>query len=139
AGGGAGAQLVHLPPCSPPLAPAIFVTSSTAWRLLLSRRRHRGWFGPPQRCKDPRVTLVLVERDDPVAVVLLNRPEALNALSDELMDELVTRLGELDRDEGVRCIVLGGNERAFAAGGGIGGAPSPSPAGPCCQRRVASW
>ncbi len=56
--------------------------------------------------------LVLVERDGPIAVVLLNRPEALNALSDELMDELVTRLTELDGEEDVRCIVLGGSERA---------------------------
>ena len=50
--------------------------------------------------------LVLVERDDSTAVVLLNRPEALNALSDELMDELVATLSEFDRDEGVRCNAL---------------------------------
>ena len=43
--------------------------------------------------------LVLTERDGAVAVVLLNRPDALNALSDELMDELVSTLTELDRDE----------------------------------------
>ena len=40
--------------------------------------------------------LVLVERDEPIAVCLLNRPQQLNALSDELMDELVTKLRELD-------------------------------------------
>ena len=66
------------------------------------------------------MSLVEVERDGAVAVVLLNRPEALNALSDELMDELVTTLEELDRDEAVRAIVLGGSERAFAAGADIG-------------------
>ena len=66
------------------------------------------------------MTLVLVEREPPVAVVLLNRPEALNALSDELMDGLVSALEELDRDESVRAIVLGGSERAFAAGADIG-------------------
>ena len=70
--------------------------------------------------------LVLVERDDPVAVVLLNRPAQLNALSDELMDELVTALRELDADEAVRCIVLGGSERAFAAGADIGELASSS-------------
>jgi enoyl-CoA hydratase len=64
--------------------------------------------------------LVVVERDDPIAVVLLNRPQQLNALSDELMDELVSRLRELDADEAIRCIVLGGSERAFAAGADIG-------------------
>src|SRR5438094_966893 len=85
------------------------------------------------------MSLVLVERDDPVAVVLLNRPEALNALSDELMDELVTRLGELDRDEAVRCIVLGGNERAFAAGADIGELAKASPIDLYYQRRIDRW
>ena len=47
---------------------------------------------------------------------MLNRPQQLNALSGELMEELVAALQKLDEDEAVRCIVLGGNERAFAAG-----------------------
>ena len=63
--------------------------------------------------------LVRVERDPPIAVVLLNRPKQLNALSDALMQELVGALSELDRDETIRCIVLGGSERAFAAGADI--------------------
>ena len=83
--------------------------------------------------------LVLVERDDPVAVVLLNRPEALNALSDELMGELVERLGELDRDDAVRCIVLGGNERAFAAGADIAELSRASAIDLYYQRRVERW
>ena len=52
--------------------------------------------------------------------MLLNRPQQLNALSDELMDELVMELQRLDRDEAIRCVVLGGSERAFAAGADIG-------------------
>jgi enoyl-CoA hydratase len=83
--------------------------------------------------------LVLVERDGPVAVVLLNRPEALNALSDELMDELVAQLGELDRDEAVLCIVLGGSERAFAAGADIGELAGSSAIDLYYQRRVERW
>jgi enoyl-CoA hydratase len=83
--------------------------------------------------------LVLVERDDAVAVVLLNRPKQLNALSDELMAELVDRLGELDRDEGVRCIVLGGSERAFAAGADIGQLAEASAIELYYQRRVERW
>ena len=83
--------------------------------------------------------LVLVERDGPIAVVLLNRPEALNALSDGLMDELVTRLTELDKEEGVRCIVLGGSERAFAAGADIAGLAKSSPIDLYYQRRVERW
>jgi enoyl-CoA hydratase len=83
--------------------------------------------------------LVLTERDGAIAVVLLNRPEALNALSDELMDELVTQLGELDRDSGVRCIVLGGSERAFAAGADIGELAQASAIDLYYQRRVERW
>jgi enoyl-CoA hydratase len=83
--------------------------------------------------------LVLVERDGVVAVVLLNRPEQLNALSDELMDQLVAALGELDRDEGVRCIVLGGSERAFAAGADIGELAQASAIDLYYQRRVERW
>jgi enoyl-CoA hydratase len=83
--------------------------------------------------------LVLVEHDGPVAVVLLNRPDALNALSDELMDELIATLGELDRDEGVRCIVLGGSERAFAAGADIGELAKSSAIDLYYQRRVERW
>src|SRR5437763_7137576 len=85
------------------------------------------------------MSLVVTERAGNVAVVLLNRPEALNALSDELMDELVTQLQELDRDEGVRCIVLGGNERAFAAGADIGELAQASAIDLYYQRRVERW
>ena len=63
---------------------------------------------------------VLIERDEPIAVVRLNRPEQLNALSNQLMGELVGALENLDDDEAVRCIVLAGDERAFASGADIG-------------------
>jgi enoyl-CoA hydratase len=63
---------------------------------------------------------VLVEREEPIAVARLNRPEQLNALSSELMRELVGALENLDADESIRCIVLAGDERAFAAGADIG-------------------
>jgi enoyl-CoA hydratase len=62
---------------------------------------------------------VLIEREEPIAVVRLNRPEQLNALSNQLMGELVGALENLDDDEAVRSIVLAGNERAFAAGADI--------------------
>jgi len=87
----------------------------------------------------PAEPLVLVERDDPVAVVLLNRPQQLNALSDELMEELVGRLQELDRDDGVRCIVLGGSERAFAAGADIGELASTTAIELYYARRIERW
>ena len=62
---------------------------------------------------------VLIEREEPIAVARLNRPEQLNALSSELMRELVGALENLDADESIRCIVLAGDERAFAAGADI--------------------
>ena len=85
------------------------------------------------------MSLVEAERDGAVAVVLLNRPEQLNALSDELMDELVSTLEELDRDESVRAIVLGGNDRAFAAGADIGELAQASAIDLYYQRRVDRW
>jgi enoyl-CoA hydratase len=83
--------------------------------------------------------LVLVEREPPIAVVLLNRPKQLNALSDELMDELVTKLRALDSDRDVRCIVLGGSERAFAAGADIGELAKASAIELYYARRIERW
>ncbi|HEX9417225.1 MAG TPA: enoyl-CoA hydratase-related protein [Gaiellaceae bacterium] len=83
--------------------------------------------------------LVLVEREPPVATVLLNRPKQLNALSDELMDELVSGLRELDADREIRCVVLGGSERAFAAGADIGELAQASAIELYYARRVERW
>jgi enoyl-CoA hydratase len=83
--------------------------------------------------------LVLVERDDPIAVARLNRPDQLNALSEELMEELVAVLEELDRDEAVRCIVLAGSERAFAAGADIGEMADAGAIEMYYARRVERW
>jgi enoyl-CoA hydratase len=85
------------------------------------------------------VSLVLVERDHPVAVVLLNRPQQLNALSGELMDELVGRLQDLDAEDAVRCIVLGGSERAFAAGADIADLAAGTPISLYQDRRIDRW
>ena len=83
--------------------------------------------------------LLLVEREGAVGIVLLNRPQQLNALSDALMDELVRTLEELDRDSEIHAIVLGGNERAFAAGADIGELAEASAIDLYYQRRVERW
>jgi enoyl-CoA hydratase len=83
--------------------------------------------------------LVLVERDGQIATALLNRPQQLNALSDELMGALVDALDELDRDDGVRCIILGGSDRAFAAGADIGQLAQATPIEMYAQRRIDYW
>ena len=62
---------------------------------------------------------LIVERHGAVALVKLNRPQALNALNSELLGELDSVLAALDGDAGVGCIVITGSERAFAAGADI--------------------
>ncbi|MFN3526067.1 MAG: enoyl-CoA hydratase [Paracoccus sp. (in: a-proteobacteria)] len=62
---------------------------------------------------------IIVEIEDEVALIRLNRPEALNALNATLLDELSAALTEADRNDKVRCIVLTGSEKAFAAGADI--------------------
>ncbi|MDO9526320.1 MAG: enoyl-CoA hydratase [Gemmobacter sp.] len=62
---------------------------------------------------------LIVEIEDYVAVVRLNRPDALNALNAKLMSELAVAMSDLDANDKVRCIVLTGSEKAFAAGADI--------------------
>jgi enoyl-CoA hydratase len=83
--------------------------------------------------------LVLVERDGRTAVVLLNRPKQLNALSGELMGALGAALQELDEDREIRAIVLGGNERAFAAGADIAELAAGTPISLYENRRIDAW
>ncbi len=64
-------------------------------------------------------SLVEQARDGHVALCRLNRPEARNALSPEVMAELATAVEELDADPGVRCIVIAGSDEVFAAGADI--------------------
>lgn len=63
---------------------------------------------------------ILVETRGKVGLITLNRPKALNALNDALMDELGAALKAFDADEGVGAIVITGSEKAFAAGADIG-------------------
>jgi enoyl-CoA hydratase len=65
--------------------------------------------------------LVLTEKRDLIATITLNRPEKLNALSRELVAELVEAFEALREDEAVRAVVLTGAGRAFSAGADLGG------------------
>lgn len=62
---------------------------------------------------------LLLETHGPVLLIRLNRPEALNALNARLMTELVQTLTEADTNPEVRCIVLTGSDKAFAAGADV--------------------
>lgn len=62
---------------------------------------------------------ILIDKQDGVGLITLNRPEALNALNGQLVQELGTALLNLDQDEEVGAIVVTGSEKAFAAGADI--------------------
>jgi enoyl-CoA hydratase len=62
---------------------------------------------------------LLVEKKGAVAIVTLNRPDALNALNKALMDELTSALDDCEADDAVHCIVITGSQKAFAAGADI--------------------
>ncbi len=66
------------------------------------------------------LTSLLGEADRRVGLITLNRPKQYNALNDELMDQLGAALLAFDADDSVGCIVITGNEKAFAAGADIG-------------------
>jgi enoyl-CoA hydratase len=63
---------------------------------------------------------LIVETRDRVGLVRLNRPERMNALNDALAAELTGALASFDADPAIGCIVITGNDRAFAAGADIG-------------------
>lgn len=62
---------------------------------------------------------IIVEIEDHVALITLNRPDAMNALNDQLLTELAAALGEAQKNEKVRCIIVTGSDKAFAAGADI--------------------
>lgn len=62
---------------------------------------------------------LLIEIDGPVAIITLNRPDALNALNDKLVTELTDALNGFEKNADIGCVVLTGAGRAFAAGADI--------------------
>jgi enoyl-CoA hydratase len=62
---------------------------------------------------------ITVEVEDHVALIKLNRPNALNALNQPLLVELCGALEDADANDKVRCIIITGSEKAFAAGADI--------------------
>lgn len=60
--------------------------------------------------------IVLLEKESPIGWLILNRPEKRNALSLELMSEIIRKLDEIEKDEEIRIVVLRGNGPVFSAG-----------------------
>ena len=80
---------------------------------------------------------VIVEKDGAVAVVTLNRPQAFNALSYNLVKDLSMAMQELDRDVEVRVIIVTGGEKVFAAGADIKEMAERGPFDQLIQERLA--
>ncbi|HML20818.1 MAG TPA: enoyl-CoA hydratase-related protein [Aggregatilinea sp.] len=84
--------------------------------------------------------VVLVERPaDGVGLVRLNRPRALNALNGPLMYALMDALDAMDRDPAIRCMVITGSDRAFAAGADISEMAQATPAEMVEMAFIARW
>ena len=62
---------------------------------------------------------ILVRTEGPVGTVTLNRPQALNALNSPMMDEVSAVLDGFEGDDAIRCVIITGSEKAFAAGADI--------------------
>jgi enoyl-CoA hydratase len=65
------------------------------------------------------MSTVLTTTDGPVAIATLNRPEAMNALNNELLDALAAALEAWDADPAIRVMIVTGSDKAFAAGADI--------------------
>jgi enoyl-CoA hydratase len=75
---------------------------------------------PPAHSAEPSASgLVLSERRGAVGLAQLNRPDARNALSPELLEELAALVERWDEDPEVRCVVIAGGDEWFAAGADI--------------------
>ncbi|MEM8979206.1 MAG: enoyl-CoA hydratase-related protein [Pseudomonadota bacterium] len=62
---------------------------------------------------------IIVDIEDHICTIRLNRPDALNALNSELLAELADAVSAADRNDKVRCLIITGSDKAFAAGADI--------------------
>lgn len=83
--------------------------------------------------------LVLTDVHGRVGLVRLNRPQALNALNEQLMTELMDALSAFDVDDRVGALVITGNEKAFAAGADIKDMVEATPVEMLLQRRISQF
>lgn len=83
--------------------------------------------------------LVLTEVSGHVATLTLNRPKALNALSPELIDELIAAIEQFDDDPEVRVLIITGGPKVFAAGADIKAMVESSPMKMAAGRAIAKW
>ena len=82
---------------------------------------------------------ILVHRQEPIAIVQINRPKQLNALNSQVMLELTGALEELDQEDAIQCMIVTGNERAFGAGADIKEMADATPFQMITEARVDIW
>lgn len=86
------------------------------------------------------MSVVLLERTVPgVALLRLNRPDRLNALNMAVRESLAAHFSELASDDGVRCVVITGDEKAFAAGADVAELAQRTPTDPAFAKTRAAW
>lgn len=86
------------------------------------------------------MSVVLLERpSDGIALVRLNRPERLNALNMAVRESLAAHFTELAADDTVRCVVITGDDKAFAAGADLAELVDRTPTDPAFARTRAAW
>lgn len=82
---------------------------------------------------------IIIRREGAVAILQLNRPKVLNALNAATMIELCEALESLDKDDTVRCLILTGDEKSFAAGADIRELVDAGPMEMMQRNTVALW
>ena len=82
---------------------------------------------------------IRVHTEPPIAVVTLDRPKVLNALSPALVEEVTTALGQLDQDASIRAVVLTGGPKVFAAGADIGDMAERTPIEQLQRDQTGRW
>jgi enoyl-CoA hydratase len=86
------------------------------------------------------MSVVLLERPNPgVALLRLNRPDRLNALNMELRETLASHFTALATDDAVRCVVITGDEKAFAAGADVAEIARRTPTDPAFAKTRDAW
>lgn len=86
------------------------------------------------------MSVVLLERPGPgVALLRLNRPDRLNALNMAVREELARHLTELAGDDSIRCVVITGDEKAFAAGADVAELAERTPTDAAFTRSRVAW
>ncbi len=82
---------------------------------------------------------IITKKAGKVGLITLNRPDALNALNSQLMDELALALDDYEADEQIGCIVITGGEKAFAAGADIKEMQDKTYVGAYTENFLSNW